>query len=109
MLSAWTRPQKRDDIISILIEAGVPCAPVREVEEVVADPELIERGTLIDSTYPTRGEVKVAGSPVKMSAITREEMPCVRPPQLGEHTDEVLSSIGISRERIAELRHEGAV
>jgi crotonobetainyl-CoA:carnitine CoA-transferase CaiB-like acyl-CoA transferase len=46
---------------------------------------------------------------VKMSAITREEMPCVRPPQLGEHTDEVLSSIGISRERIAELRHEGAV
>jgi formyl-CoA transferase len=109
MLSAWTRPQKRDDIISILIEAGVPCAPVREVEEVVADPELIERGTLIDSTYPTRGEVKVAGSPVKMSAITREEMPCVRPPQLGEHTDEVLSSIGISRERIAELRHEGAI
>src|SRR5579871_783195 len=107
MLSGWSRPQRRDDIIRILIDAGIPCAPVREIEEVVADPEVTERGTLIDSTYPTRGEVKVAGSPIKMSAIGPEEMPRVRPPELGEHTEEVLTSIGITRERIAQLRADG--
>lgn len=109
MVSAWTRPQRRDDIIRILIETGVPCAPVREVEEVVADPEVKERGTLIDSTYPNRGDIKVAGSPVKLSAVTRDEIPHGRPPELGEHTDEVLASIGVSRERIAQLRDEGAI
>jgi CoA:oxalate CoA-transferase len=109
MLSGWSRPQRRDDIIRILIDAGIPCAPVREIEEVVADPEVTERGTLIDSTYPTRGQVKVAGSPIKMSAIGPEEMPRVRPPELGEHTEEVLTSIGITRERIAQLRADGAI
>ena len=109
MVSNWSRPLRRDDVIGILIEAGIPCAPVREVEEVVADPEVAERGTLVDSTYPTRGDVKVVGSPLKLSAIAREEMPQVRPPQLGEHTDEVLASVGISRERIAQLRAEGAI
>ena len=109
MVTAWTRPQRRDDIIRILIETGVPCAPVREVEEVIADPEVAERGTLVDSTYPTRGDIKVAGSPLKLSAIAREEIPCGRPPELGEHTEEVLASIGFSGERIAQLRADGAI
>jgi len=109
MIAAWTKPQRRDDIIRMLIEAGVPCAPVREVEEMIADPEVAQRGTLIDSTYPTRGDIKVAGSPVKLSGITREEMPLRRPPELGEHTEEVLASIGITSERIARLRAEGAI
>jgi CoA:oxalate CoA-transferase len=109
MVSSWTRAQRRDDIIRILIETGVPCAPVREVEEVVADPEVTARGTLVDSTYPGRGDIKVAGSPVKMSAIVRGEIPRGRPPELGEHTDEVLASMGISRERIVQLREEGVI
>jgi len=109
MVATWTRPQRRDDIIRLVMEAGVPCAPVREVEEVIADPEVAERGTLVASTYPTRGDIRVAGSPVKMSAIARDEMPQVRPPELGEHTEEVLTSVGISRERIAQLRAEGAI
>ena len=109
MIIAWTRPQRRDAIIRIVMESGIPCAPVREVEEVVTDPEVAERGTLVASNYPGRGDIKVAGSPVKMSAITREEMPHRRPPELGEHTEEVLMSIGISRERIAQLRAEGAI
>ncbi len=109
MVSNWTRPQRRDDIIQILIETGVPCAPVREVEEVIADPEVTERGTLIASTYPSRGDIKVAGSPVKLSAIAAEELPHGRPPELGEHTEEVLASIGITSERISELRAEGAI
>ncbi len=109
MVSTWTRPQRRDDIIRILIETGVPCAPVREVDEVVADPEVAERGTLMDSTYPTRGDIKVAGSPVKLSAIARDEIPRGRPPELGEHTEEVLASIGIPREQVAQLREDGAI
>ena len=109
MIVQWTRPQPRDEIIRRLLDAGIPCAPVREVEEVIADPEVTERGTLVDSTYPTRGDIKVAGSPLKLSAIAREDIPHRRPPELGEHTEEVLSSIGISLDEIAQLRAEGAI
>jgi CoA:oxalate CoA-transferase len=109
MVATWTRRQRRDDIIRTLIETGVPCAPVREVEEVVSDPEVSERRALMESTYPGRGAIKVAGSPVKMSAIAREDIPNGRPPELGEHTDLVLTSIGISPEKIAQLREEGAI
>ncbi len=104
MVAAWTRPQRRDDIISLLIEKGIPCAPVREVEEVIADPELAERGMLIESEYPTRGTVRVTGTPVKLSEVPDDRIPKRRPPELGEHTEEVLASIGISREEVAQLR-----
>jgi crotonobetainyl-CoA:carnitine CoA-transferase CaiB-like acyl-CoA transferase len=104
MVAAWTRPQRRDDIISLLIEKGIPCAPVREVEEVIADPEVAERGMLIESEYPTRGTVRVTGTPVKLSEVPDEQIPKRRPPELGEHTEEVLASIGISREEVAQLR-----
>src|SRR5258708_602040 len=84
-------------------------ATVREVEEVIADPEVAERGMLIDSTYPTRGDIKVTGSPVKLSAIPREDIPHGRPPELGEHNEEVLASIGISRDEVLRLREQGVI
>src|ERR1700682_1545098 len=68
LVANWTRDQKRDAIVQELIEAGIPCAPVRDIEEVIADPEVSERRTLIDSDYPTRGAIKVAGTPIKLSA-----------------------------------------
>jgi CoA:oxalate CoA-transferase len=109
MIVAWTQPQRRDDIIRILLEAGIPCAPVREVEEVVADPEVAERGALVASDYPTRGDIRVAGSPIKLSAVARDEVPHRRPPELGEHTDEVLTSLGYTPAQIADLRAQGVV
>jgi len=109
LIVAWTKLQRRDDIIAILLEAGIPCAPVREVEEVVADREVTERGTLVPSTYGARSDIKVVGSPVKLSAVAPEEIPHQRPPELGEHTEEVLASIGYSSEQIAELRADGVV
>lgn len=109
MVSEWTRPQRRNDIIDLLIEKGIPCAPVREVEEVIADPEVASRGMLLDSEYPTRGPIRVTGSPVKLSAVPDAAMPRGRPPELGEHTDEVLSSIGIGADEIKKLREQGVI
>ncbi len=55
IVSDWTSAQPRDAMVEGLIEAGIPCAPVRTVEEVIADPETAQRRMLIDSDYPTRG------------------------------------------------------
>ena len=109
LIAAWTKPQRRDEIIQALIESGIPCAPVREPAEVVSDPEVMERGTLVPSAFGERSDVKVIGAPIKLSSIAPEEIPHRAPPQLGEHTNEVLASIGISAEEIARLRADGAI
>ncbi|MGH7781764.1 MAG: CaiB/BaiF CoA transferase family protein [Candidatus Binataceae bacterium] len=110
LLAGWTGTHARDALIAILIEAGVPCAPVREVEEVIADPETAMRGMLVDSSYPTRGAIRVSGSPVKLSDAPQPDNQSLRrPPELGEHTAEVLSSIGIEAGEVEQLRADGVI
>ncbi len=107
MVAEWSRQYGRDQAIQILLDAGIPCAPVRSVEEVVADPEIEARRMLIPSEFPTRGAIKVTGTPVKLSGI--EERPLNRPPALGEHTAEVLATVGIGAAEVERLRTEGVV
>ncbi len=109
MVSAWTRAQPRDAMVEGLIEAGIPCAPVRTIEEVIADPEIAQRRMLIDSDYPTRGPIRVAGTPIKMSAAPEDGRPIRRPPELGEHNAEVLASIGIGADELERLKRAGVI
>lgn len=110
IVADWTRNQTRDAMIQLLIEAGVPCAPVRPLEEVVADPEMTMRGTLVDSEFPARGPIRVAGSPIKLSEAPQPKPGTLRrPPELGEHTREVLESIGIGAEEFGRLKADGVV
>ncbi len=109
MVSAWTRAQPRDAMVEGLIEAGIPCAPVRTIEEVIADPEIAQRRMLIDSDYPTRGPIRVAGTPIKMSDAPEDGRPMRRPPELGEHNAEVLASIGIDADELERLKRAGVV
>ncbi|HVA80844.1 MAG TPA: CoA transferase [Candidatus Binataceae bacterium] len=110
LVSAWTAGQDRDALIVTLIETGVPCAAVRDVDEMIADPETAMRGMLVESNYPSRGPVRVSGSPVKLSAAPQPEGAGLRrPPELGEHTAEVLESIGIDAPEIARLRADGTI
>jgi CoA:oxalate CoA-transferase len=110
LVAAWSAKFARDEMVAKLIEAGVPCAPVRTVEEVVADPEVAQRGMLIDSDCPARGPIRVVGSPIKLSAAAQPSGASLRrPPNLGEHTAEVLESIGIGATELQRLRDEGVV
>jgi len=110
IVGEWTCGRTRDEMIRILIEEGVPCAPVRSLEEVAADPELTSRGTLIDSEFPSRGPIRVVGSPIKLSDAAQPDSRTLRrPPALGEHTREVLESLGIDAAEFERLRAEGVV
>lgn len=107
IVTTWTRAHWRDELVDILLEHGVPCAPVRSVAEVVSDPEVAARRMLIETESSARGKIRVLGSPLKLLAAA-DPLPAP-PPALGEHTAEVLASIGIDAATLARLRDEGVI
>lgn len=109
LVTEWTRVHRRDELVETLLEQGVPCAPVRSVAEVAADPELARRRMLIDSEFPARGKIKVMGSPLKLSDGDYAAQRLRPPPALGEHTAEVLATVGIDSAALDRLRADGVI
>jgi crotonobetainyl-CoA:carnitine CoA-transferase CaiB-like acyl-CoA transferase len=94
--------------IADLEAANVPCGPINRVDEVFADPQAIARGLTIAMTHAAAGPMQLVASPLRLSQTPPEYRNA--PPLLGEHTDEVLSSVlGISPGDIARLRRDGVV
>jgi crotonobetainyl-CoA:carnitine CoA-transferase CaiB-like acyl-CoA transferase len=96
-----------DHWIERIEAADIPTCRVNSLAELFALPQLRENETLVKVPHPTRGEIEVLGCPVKMSAsataVTRGA------PTLGEHTDEVLESLGIGADERSALRARGVL
>ena len=102
-ISAMTRA----DLIAKLDAADVPVGPVNDVAEILADEHVRARRLVGSFDYPDVGEFKALAVPYKFLGWDNPEIG--RPPVLGEHTEAVLAELGLSRERIAELRERQAI
>jgi CoA:oxalate CoA-transferase len=100
--------QPRDHWLRLLTDASVPCAPISNVEEVTRDPHLAARNMILHADHPEFDGLIVPGSPLKSAGDT--DIPSTRAPQLGESTDEVLSSVlGYDSLRLSELRRRSII
>ena len=107
IIFAWTRARTKHDVMTILGKAGVPCGATLDTGEVLDDPHLNARGQIHTIDHPTRGEFRLPGCPVHLSA---SPAPTTAPPLAGQHTDELLSEIlGLSKDDVAALRGRGIV
>ena len=87
--------------------AGVPAGPVRFVDELFDDPQVLANGLLVEVEHPLAGPLQMVGPPVQMSGTPLR--PQGASPALGQHTDEVLHALGYDDARIADLRTRGIV
>lgn len=90
-----------------LREAGVPCSPIRAVDQVVADPQTEAVGILRPVAHPTIPGYADVGMPLTWNGARPETRRL--PPGLGSDTREILREIGRSEEEVDRLVKEGVV
>ncbi len=104
MIEAWTMERTKFEVFHILGQAGVPCGPTLNAEDIYNDPQLAAREMIVTLEHPVRGTFMMPGFPIKLSDSSAETRIA---PALGQHTDEVLSELlDLSQEELAELRDQ---
>ena len=102
------RTRTAADWLKRLRNAGVPAAPVNNVDAAFAEPPVVEREMIVEYDHPQVGKVRLPGNPIKMDGMG--ETISNPAPMLGEHTDAILKSLlHLSAQEIATLRESGAV
>ena len=105
LLAERLKTKSRQQWLEALKQAGVPCGAVRDLAEVLSDPQLIERMMVVSMNHPNAGPMQVLGVPVKMSNSPGSVR--TPPPVLGEHTGLILETLGYSPEERKALEEAG--
>lgn len=107
LVEAWTVTKPVKEIVDALLAAGIPAAPINNIEQVVSDPHIAgAREMFVEVEHPKAGKMKITGSHIKLS----ETKPCIKAPAplLGQHNDEVYKDfLGLSADEIAAMKQEG--
>jgi len=107
-LSAWTVRHHPDELTERLQAAGVAAHTVQHTADVIADPQLLHRGTPVQVPHPRYGQVWVENTQARWSRT--QPAPAFAGPPVGHHTQEVLEGILVyDADRIAELVVAGAI
>ncbi len=107
IIESITRQRKTEEWVAVMEQAEVPCGRIRTIDQVLSDPHIAVREMVVEKEHPLAGLIKLIGVPVKLSLTPGSVT--LPPPTLGQHTGEILSGLGYSKDEIAEMHKEGIV
>ena len=91
--------------LPLLEGAGVPAGPVRFVEELTEDEQVVENDLVVELEHSLAGKLKMIGPLINMSDSPLEARSAS--PALGEHTSPILETLGYPPEEVERLKAEG--
>ena len=107
IVNGWFRDRTKSELEELAGDL-VPLSAVKDIAEVVEDPQITARDMVVDVDYPGHGPVRMFGSPVKLTQTPPRTRALA--PRLGEHTDAVLRELaGLDPQAIVDLRETGTV
>ena len=107
-ISEVTPSRTSAEWIDVLNEAGVPCGPINTIDATFADPQVQALGIARPMPRPQLGDTHVVGQAINL-ARTPQPPSHRATPELGQHTDEILDSLGLDGDAIRELRENGVI
>ena len=96
-----------EDWREILDKHDIPNGPIYSYAQMLSDPQVIQNRMTVDVRHPTLGSIHLVNQPIQFS----KKAAAVKshPPLLGEHTDEILTTLGLPESKIDELRKRGVI
>ncbi|KAF9026102.1 CAIB/BAIF family enzyme [Hymenopellis radicata] len=100
--------KNRDEWLEMFKELGnVPNGPINNIKETFEHPQALARKVTVEVDHPRAGKIKLVAPPVSYNG---QKMPVrMPPPCLSQHTNEILTELGYTKEQIDELRVQGAI
>lgn len=106
-VEAWAAGLTRAEIFALTQRYKVPSAPVRDLDEVMANAHMRGRGMLEDIDHPSLGRITVPGSPLRYQGAP--PIPATPSRALGEDNAEVWGDFGLAPEDVARLKADGVI
>ena len=108
IIQGWTSKRPKSEVVQTLANGGVPAAPVNNVAEMVADPQVQAREMFVERDHPKYGRLKTTGTPLKLSE-TPGRIKWLAP-NPGEHNEQVFIEIlGYTKDDLAQWTAEGVI
>jgi formyl-CoA transferase len=106
LLETWSRDRGKDEVAEAMLAKSVPCAPVRNLREVMSDRNMLARGSLQAIDHPELGRVNLPHTPLNFPGLPR--IPIQPSLPLGACNEEIyMGLLGHSPDEYARLRAEG--
>jgi formyl-CoA transferase len=106
-IEAWTRERSPEDVLAAMEKADVPASKIYSIRDIVADAHYAARAMIREIDLRDGSRLKVPGVVPKLSDTPGDF--AGGGPTLGEHTDEVMRSLGYGDAELAELRQRGVI
>ena len=102
-----TRTKPSDHWIELFEANGIPCGPINSIDQVFADPQVKHLGMATRMQSPHVGDKEVVASAISITGFSK----AIRDhtPNAGEHSDEILKSVGYSDAELDDMRHKGVI
>lgn len=107
LATEWTKTKTSAEALATLDAAGVTCARVQTIDQVLADPQIRARNMVVEQEHPVLGTVRLPNLPFRFSDC--DTTPKKRAPFLGEHNVAIARSLGVAEAEIEAMVKDGVL